>query len=116
MLKHAAQAASNVPPAQKPGLVDVSFKCAQCENTFNSKQKFKKHMRNKHYNIQKPEELRNIKANKSLNMSTSSEERSNTSLLMNDSIVNADTEIGQVLDIKKSDQDLWNLMLITGKC
>ena len=73
-------------------------------------------MINKRSKIQKHEVLRDIEANKSLNLSTSSEERSNTSLLMNDSIVIADTEIGQVLDTKKSDQDLWNIMLITGKC
>ena len=35
---------------------------------------------------------------------------------MNDFFVNADIESGQFLDTKNSDQDLWNLMLITGKC
>ena len=58
-------------------------------------------MKNKHPNLQKPEELRETEADKSLNMSAASEERSNTSLLVTDSIVNADTESGQNLDYKK---------------
>ena len=107
MLKHAIQAPSNIPPTQKPGLVDdCLFKCAHCENKLKSKWKLGKHMRNKHSYLQKPEELRDIEANKTLNMSTSSEERSNTSLLMNKSFLNADTESGQVLDTKRNDQDL----------
>ena len=102
MLKHAAQATSIHPPVQEPRTDDVKkFKCDKCENTFHSKRKLGKHMKNKHPNLQKPEELRETEADKSLNMSAASEERSNTSLLVTDSIVNADTESGQNLDYKK---------------
>ena len=117
MVKHAAQATSIHLPAQEPKAKDVSkFKCDKCENTFNSKWKLGKHMKNKHPHLQKPEELRETEANKSLNMSAAIEERSNTSLLVNDSLVNADMESVQELDYKKSDQELWENMLITGEC
>ena len=55
MLKHAAKAPSASPP--KDG---CTFQCDQCENKFNSKRKLKQHMRNKHTNLQKPEELRDV--------------------------------------------------------
>jgi len=64
-------------------------------------------MRKKHIEIQKPEVLRIAEADKSLNLSVSNEERSNTSLPVNDSIVTAD---------KESDQILWDLMVVTGEC
>ena len=64
-------------------------------------------MRKKHIEIQKPEKLRGAETDKSLNLSVTSEERSNTSLPVNDSIVKAD---------KESDQILWDLMVVTGEC
>ena len=108
MLQHAAESSSSSPTAQKPGQEDGStFKCDRCEILLKSKQKLRKHMRKKHIEIQKPEVLRIAEADKSLNLSVSNEERSNTSLPVNDSIVKAD---------KESDQILWDLMVVTGEC
>ena len=108
MLKHAAKAPSPLPPAQKPGLKDGSiFQCDKCENTFNSKRKLKKHIRNKHTSLQKPEELRDVELDKSLNISLASEERCNTSLSVTDSLVKPD---------KVSDQELYDLFIVTGEC
>ena len=108
MLKHAAKAPSPPPPARKPGLKDGSiFQCDKCENTLISKQKLKKHIRNKHTNLQKPEELCDVKLDKSLNMSVASEERCNTSLSVTDSLVKPD---------KVSDQELYDLYIVTGEC
>ena len=73
-------------------------------------------MKNKHPVLQKPEELRENEADKSLNVSEVSEERFNSSLDVNDSLVNADAEAGHEFDNKKSDQELWDQMLITGEC
>ena len=64
-------------------------------------------MKKKHIQIQKPEKLRGAETDKSLNLSVTSEERSNTSLPVNDSIVKAD---------KESDQILWDLMVVTREC
>ena len=108
MLQHAAESSSTYPPAQKPSPEDISlFKCDQCEKTFKFKRKLGKHIKKKHIELQKPEELRDAEPDMSLNMSVPSEERSNNSLFMNDSIVKAD---------KESDQTLWDLMVVTGEC
>ena len=76
----------------------------------------KKNLKKKHPILQEPKELRENVADKSLNVSEASEDRSNSSLQVNDSLVNADTEDGQDCDNKKSDQELWDQMIITGAC
>ena len=68
---------------------------------------WKKHNEHKHKEIQKPEELQDEVVDTSLNMSAVSEERSNVSLILNDSIVKVNI---------KSDQDLWDQMAVTGEC
>ena len=68
---------------------------------------WKKHIRNKHTNLQKPEELRDVELDKSFNISVASEERCNTSLLVTDSLVKPD---------KVSDQELYDLFIVTGEC
>ena len=50
--------------------------------------------------------MRDAEPDMSLNMSVPSEERSDNSLFLNDSIVKAD---------KESDQTLWDLMMVTGE-
>ena len=107
-LKQAAEAPSPPPPAQKPGLKDGgTFQCDQCDNTFNSQRKLRKHIRKKHANPQKPEELRDGELDKSLNLSVASEERCNSSLSVTDSLVKPD---------KVSDQELYDLFVVTGEC
>ena len=107
MLKHAAEASLPSPPTQKPGKEESYFKCDHCESKFKLKRNLMKHMRNKHNSIQKPEELRGEAVDISLNMSTVSEERSNVSFPDYDAIVQLD---------KKSDQELWDSMAVTGEC
>ena len=93
MVQHAAEMSSTSSPAQKPGQEDIfnTFKCDLCQILLKTKQKLGKHMRNKHTDLQKPEELRGAEANQYLNLSVFSEERSNTSLSLNHSIVNAES-------------------------
>lgn len=91
MVQHAAEMSSPSPPAQKPRQEGGSpLKCDQCDKTFKSKQKLGNHIRNKHTELQKPEEFRGAEAETSLNVSVSSEERS---LPLNNSIVKADTPV-----------------------
>ena len=107
MLKHAAEAYSPSHPTQKPGKEDINFKCDHCESRFKLERNLKKHIEHKHKEIQKPEELQDEVVDTSLNMSAVSEERSNVSLILNDSIVKVNI---------KSDQDLWDQMAVTGEC
>ena len=107
MLKQAAEASSPAPSTQNPGKELSYFKCDHCEYKFKLKRNLMKHIRNKHKSIQKPEVLRGEVIYVSLNMSAASEERSNISLPENDSIVKLD---------KKSDQELWDSMAVTGEC
>ena len=107
MLKHAAEASSPSPPTQKPGREESQFNCDYCERRFKLKHNLMKHNRNMHKYVQKPEQLRDEPTDTSLNVSVVSEDRSNISLSPNDSIVEID---------KKSDQELWDQMLVSGEC
>ena len=81
-------------PAQKPWQEGGSdFKCYQCEQLKKSKQKLRKHIRNKHTYLQKPEQIRGDESTNTSNMSVLSEERFNTSLPLDNSIVKADTPV-----------------------
>ena len=64
-----------------------------CEQLKKSKQKLRKHIRNKHTYLQKPEQIRGDESTNTSNMSVLSEERFNTSLPLDNSIVKADTPV-----------------------
>ena len=69
-------------------------------------------MKNNHIELQKPEELRSAETDKTLKQSVLSEERSDTSLPVNDSIVKADEESDQIIwEPKGCNRRMWILQV-----
>ena len=62
-------------------------------DTFKIKKKQKKHVRNKHTDLQEPEELQGSEANQSFDTSVSSEERWSTFLSLSNFNGSADSQI-----------------------
>ena len=97
MLQHAAAVQSL--PLQE-------FQCDQCDFTSTSKRVLSNHKSHKHKNSEKPEILRDLELNQSLNLSHASEEREELSS------VNADMEEPDVEEIEKMREVLEE----TNKC
>ena len=74
--------------------------CDKCEKIPKSKETVRKHIQNKHTDLQKPEELCDDESTNSLNISVLSEEKPNTSLPLDNSTFKADTPVKT--DMEKS--------------
>ena len=97
MIQHAAAMQS---------LPQQEFQCDQCDFTSTSKRVLSNHKSHKHKNSEKPEILRDLELNRSLNFSHASEEREELSS------VNADMEEPDVEEIEKMREVLEE----TNKC